>query len=78
MTQSDKNGPSFSINDRTLTPANPYYVAELSANHAQDLDVARETLERAAEAGADAIKLQTYKPDSITLKSEKPPFKRIL
>ncbi|MDE7181065.1 MAG: pseudaminic acid synthase [Muribaculaceae bacterium] len=42
-------------------------VAELSANHNHDLDIARESLRAIAETGADAVKLQTYRPDSLTL-----------
>jgi len=41
-------------------------VAELSANHKQDLELAKETLYAMKEAGADAVKLQTYTPDTIT------------
>ncbi|MEO2153198.1 MAG: pseudaminic acid synthase [Aquificota bacterium] len=41
-------------------------VAELSANHKQDLNIAKETLYAMKEAGADAVKLQTYTPDTIT------------
>ena len=50
-------------------------VAEISANHNQDLGLARETVAAAAEAGADAIKLQTYTPDTITFPSDAPPFR---
>jgi pseudaminic acid synthase len=42
-------------------------VAELSANHKQDLNLAKETIIAAKEAGADAVKLQTYTPDTITI-----------
>lgn len=50
-------------------------VAEMSANHAQDLDLARRTVEAAAEAGADAIKLQTYRPDTMTIDCDRDPFR---
>lgn len=46
-----------------------FIVAELSANHGQRRDIALRTVEAAADAGADAIKLQTYTPDTLTLKS---------
>ena len=45
----------------------PIVVAELSGNHGGDLDKAIELIDRAAESGADAIKLQTYKPETITV-----------
>jgi pseudaminic acid synthase len=42
-------------------------VAELSANHKQDLQLAKDTIYAMKEAGADAVKLQTYTPDTITI-----------
>ena len=45
----------------------PIVVAELSGNHGGHLDKAIELVDRAAESGADAIKLQTYKPETITV-----------
>lgn len=44
-----------------------YIIAEMSANHMQDLDRAKKIIEAAREAGADAIKIQTYRPDTITI-----------
>lgn len=44
-----------------------YIIAELSANHNHDYDLAVRTIEAMAEAGADAVKFQTYTPDSLTL-----------
>lgn len=65
----------FEIGHRTVGGDAPVFiVAELSANHAQKKDVALRTIEAAADAGADAIKLQTYTPDTLTLKSDAPPF----
>ena len=46
-----------------------FIVAELSANHAGRRDVALRTIEAAKKVGADAIKLQTYTPDTLTLDS---------
>ena len=44
-----------------------FIIAELSANHNGNLDIAINTIKSAAKAGADAVKLQTYKPESMTL-----------
>ena len=52
----------------------PYIIAEMSANHNGNLDVALRIVEEAKRAGADAIKMQTYRPDTITLKSDLPDF----
>lgn len=52
----------------------PYVIAEMSANHNGDLNVALRIIEEAKRAGADAIKIQTYRPDTITLKSDLPDF----
>ncbi|MCS4114590.1 pseudaminic acid synthase [Salinibacter ruber] len=49
-------------------------MAEMSANHNQEFDRAVRIVEAAAEAGADAIKLQTYRPDTLTIDSDKEPF----
>ena len=56
------------INDRNIGEGNPtFIIAELSANHNQDYDIAVDTVKAAMEVGADAIKLQTYTPDTITI-----------
>jgi pseudaminic acid synthase len=44
-----------------------FIIAEMSANHGQDINIAKETIKAAKDAGADAIKLQTYTPDTITI-----------
>ncbi|EAH8848539.1 pseudaminic acid synthase [Campylobacter lari] len=51
-----------------------FIIAELSANHANSLEVALKTIKAAKEAGADAIKIQTYIPNSLTLNSNKKDF----
>jgi pseudaminic acid synthase len=51
-----------------------YIVAELSANHRQKLDEATKLIRAAKEAGADAVKLQTYTPDTLTIPSDAPEF----
>lgn len=58
----------FKIGSRTIGPTHPpFVIAELSANHGQDLETARRMVRAAAESGADAIKLQTYRPDTLTI-----------
>lgn len=51
-----------------------FIIAELSANHAGSLKTALKSIKAAKEAGADAIKIQTYTPDSLTLNSDKEDF----
>jgi len=63
------------INTRQIGPGHPpYVIAELSANHNGDLAQALKIIDAAVEAGADAVKIQTYRPDTITLKSDAPEF----
>ncbi len=49
-------------------------VAELSANHLQDFNLAKKTIQAIAESGADAVKLQTYTPDTITINCRREEF----
>jgi N-acetylneuraminate synthase len=66
----------FSINGRLIGPGRPVYIiAELSANHRQDERVAQDLVRAAAGAGADAVKLQTYTAETITIDSDSPPFR---
>lgn len=55
-------------------PDRVYVIAELSANHGGSLDVCLQSVRAAADAGADAIKVQTYRADTITLDSDAAPF----
>lgn len=52
-----------------------YIVAELSANHGQSYEQAVKLVEAAKHAGADAIKFQTYTPDTLTIDSDRDPFR---
>ena len=53
----------------------PYVIAELSANHNGKFENAIQIIEEAKKAGSDAVKLQTYRPETITLKSDREDFK---
>ena len=58
----------FKIGEKEIGENNPaFIIAELSANHMNDFDIAVKTIEAMAEAGADAVKFQTFTPDTITL-----------
>lgn len=66
---------TFSINSRKIGHGySPYVIAEMSANHNGDLKKALRLIELAKQAGADAVKIQTYRPDTITLQSSLPDF----
>ena len=64
----------FYIGNKLIGGDNTFIIAELSANHNQDINVALKLIEEAHIAGADAIKLQTYTADTITLNSNKEEF----
>ena len=52
----------------------PYIVAEMSGNHNQSMDMALKIVDAAADCGVDALKVQTYTADSMTLDSNKEDF----
>ena len=63
------------INGRAIGAAHsPYVIAEMSANHNGNIQTAFRIIEEAKSSGVDAVKIQTYRPDTITLKSELPDF----
>jgi len=67
---------AFSINGRPIGPSEPpYIIAELSANHGGNLKRACQSIEAAKAAGADAVKIQSYTPDTITLDHDSPDFR---
>lgn len=67
--------PSINIAGRRIAlDASPYIIAELSANHNGKLETALKIIEEAKKAGADAIKLQTYTADTITLDCDSEEF----
>ena len=63
------------INDVMKLHEKVFIIAELSANHGQDIMVAKNTIKAAKEAGADAIKLQTYTADTLTIDCDNEYFK---
>jgi N-acetylneuraminate synthase len=65
----------MSIAGRKIGPHfEPYVIAEMSANHNGNLESALLIIDEAKKAGADAVKIQTYRADTITLKCDKPDF----
>ena len=57
---------SFEIGDRAIGPSEPTYViAEAGSNHNGNLDTAKELIDVAADAGADAVKFQTFRAEDL-------------
>ena len=65
----------FVVNNCTIGKGyRPFIIAEMSANHGGDIQRAKDTILAAKAAGADAVKIQTYTPDTMTLDCEKNDF----
>lgn len=68
--------PAFRFADRLIGPDEPcFIVAEISGNHHQRYEEAEALVRAAAESGADAVKLQTYTPDTLTIDSSDEAFR---
>ncbi len=66
---------TFSINNRPVGPeCSPFIIAELSANHNGSLERALTTIDEAQRCGAEAVKLQTYRADTMTINCDAPDF----
>lgn len=68
MSQLKINGREINIGLR------PYIIAEMSANHNGSIETAKQIIRVAKQSGAEAVKLQTYRPDTITLDRQSPEF----
>lgn len=67
---------NFAINGRSIGRGDPpYIIAEMSANHNGNIETAFRIIDEAKRAGADAVKMQTYKPTTITLDSDGDDFR---
>lgn len=66
----------MTLGSRSIGPGNPcFLIAELSANHGRNYETAARTLEAMQKAGADAVKVQTYTADTLTLACDRPEFR---
>lgn len=61
--------------DRFQPGQRPFLIAEMSGNHNGDIDRARRLIDAARDAGADAVKIQTYTADTITMDVDRPEFR---
>lgn len=64
----------MSISKHIAKSHTPLIIAELSANHNQSLEIAKDSIRAIAACGADGVKLQTYTPECLTLQSNEPHF----
>ena len=70
------NHPNITIAGRRIAAdVAPYVIAEMSANHNGNIETAFKIIEAAKQAGAAAVKLQTYRPDTITLNCDSEDFR---
>jgi pseudaminic acid synthase len=68
--------PTIRVNRRSIgSPHRVYIIAEISANHHGSFEEAEKLIRAAKLAGADAVKLQTYTADTITIESDRPEFR---
>ena len=73
--QTNREKRQFQIDGRIIGPDQPpYIIAELSANHNGSIERALETIDAAQRCGANAIKLQTYTADTMTIDCDAPDF----
>jgi N-acetylneuraminate synthase len=74
--KNNHSSPRVWIGNRLIADHQPpYVIAEMSCNHKGDKDIAIRLIHEAASAGANAIKLQTYTPETMTIDCDRPDFK---